>query len=252
MFSFLSILFLFSTLWLAGGCGDVGPDKGKEPPPLIQVGNVTIGAAEFNRAFEMAMTAYPYDIVKQPYALRAAREQVLRELVERAVLAARAEALGIQVTPAELADAIDRIKKGYPEGAFDQALLESAVSYEAWKAALERRLLMEKVVARELEGGISVTDEEIRDFYKTHYADGAGAAADLHPDIRKVIARQLRAEKIETVYGAWLENLKTAYPVEINRAEWRRIAGDSPEIAEGRPPDDNANEERPNEERPNN
>ena len=253
MFSFLATRGGFSRLaillcligLLAGGCTDAGSRKEKEPAPLIRVGDVTIGAGEFNRAFEMAMTAYPYEIVKQPRALRAARAQVLRELVERAVLAARARELAIEVTPAELSDAIARIRKGYPEGAFEQALLESAVSYEAWKAALRRRLLMEKVVARELESRISVTDAEIREYYRDHYAGGA-EPADLHPDIRKVIARRLRAEKIETAYGTWLENLKKTYPIEIDPAEWRRIAGDEPETAEGGSPDDNANEERPN------
>jgi hypothetical protein len=259
MFSFLAArggfsrlpILLFLTGFLAGGCTDAGSRNEKEPAPLIRVGDVTIGAGEFNRAFEMAMTAYPYEIVKQPRALRAARELVLRELVERAVLAARARELAIEVTPAELSDAIARIRKGYPEGAFEQTLLESAVSYEAWKAALRRRLLMEKVVTRELESRISATDAEIRAYYRDHYAGGAEPPADLHPDIRKAIARRLRAEKMETAYGAWLENLKKTYPIEIDPAEWRRIAGDEPETAEGGPPDDNADEEKPNGERPN-
>ncbi len=228
MFSFLAarsgLLMLPILLLLAGGCTDAGSPEEKEPAPLIRVGEVTIGTAEFDRAFEMAMTAYPYDIVKQPRSLRAAREQVFQELVERALLAARAKELGIRVTPAELADAISRIQKGYPEGAFEQALLESAVSYEAWKAALRRRLLMEKVVARELESRITVTDADIRDYYAAHYADGSEEPADFHPDIRKAIARQLRTEKMETTYRDWLENLKKTYSIDINQAEWQRIA----------------------------
>jgi hypothetical protein len=196
----------------------------------------------------MAMTAYPYDIVRKPQALREAREQVLQELVERAVLAARAEELGIEVTPAELADAISRIKEGYPEGAFEQALLESAVSYESWKAALRRRLLMEKVVARELESRIAVTGDEIREYYQAHYArkGDAPAAEALHPDIRKAVVRQLQAEKIEAAYGDWLENLKETYAIDINSVQWRRIADESSRRDGTRADTENANGKRPN------
>lgn len=233
MFSFLirnrrfyPVVLLLSGI-LAGGCTDAGSEKEAHPVPLIRAGETEIHAEEFDRAFEMAMTAYPYDIVKQPRAFREAQEQVLRELVERAVLAARAKDLGLRVTPAELADAVTRIQKGYPEGAFEQALLESAVSYEAWEAALRRRLLMEKVVARELESQVTVTDEEIRDYYRAHYARKGEVPAALHPDIRKAIAQTLRTEKIETAYENWLEKLKARYAIEINQSEWRRILTES-------------------------
>lgn len=212
---------------VAGGCKEGGPETGAEPAHLIRVGETEIFAEEFNRAFELAMTAYPYDIVRQPRAFREAQEQVLQELVERAVLAARAAELGIRVTPAELADAVARIKKGYPEGAFEQALLESAVSYEAWEAALRRRLLMEKVVARELENRAGVTEAEIREYYRAHYVKEGKAPAVLHPDIKKAIAQTLKADKLEAAYGAWLEKLKEAYPIAINQAEWRRILAES-------------------------
>ncbi len=261
MFSFLMarggfyslriLLFLtgfFLTGWLAGGCTDAGPEKEDEPPYLIRVAETEITAGEFERAFEMAMMAYPYNIVKQPQAFQEAREQVLQELVERAILAARARELGIRVEPAELADAVARIKKGYPEGAFEQALLESAVSYDAWKAALRRRLLMEKVVALEVESRIRVTDAEIRDYYRAHYAakERKSAGTELHPDVRKALVRQLRAEKIETAYGTWLEKLKETYAIDINSAEWRRLAAESALETEQRPDKENANEKRQN------
>jgi len=256
MFSFLAVhsgffrraILLFLAAFLAGGCTGGGTDANTEPGYLIRVGDVDITVGEFNRAFEMAMTAYPYDIVKQRQALREAREQVLQELVERAVLAARAKDLGIDVTSAELADAISRIKEGYPEGAFEQALLESAVSYEAWKAALRRRLLMEKVVARELESRIAVTDDEIREYYRSHYAQKGDvpAAEALHPDIRKAVVRQLRAEKIEAAYGDWLENLKETYAIDINSVQWGRIAEESVRIGGAHADTENDNGKRPN------
>ena len=136
----------------------------------------------------------------------------------------------------------------FRSGAFEQALLESAVPYESWKAALRRRLLMEKVVARELESRIAVTNDEIRAFYQAHYTEKgkAPAAGELHPDIRKAVVQQLRAEKIEAAYGDWLENLKEAYAIDINRAEWRRIAVGTAEKARESADIENANGKRPN------
>lgn len=222
--SILAATLLFAAA-LVGGCYDSGSAKKTTPAWLVRAGETEISVEEFERTLEMAMTAYPYDIVKKPRALRQAQKQVLLELAERAVLAERARELSIQVTPDELSNAIARIKKDYPDGAFEQALLESAISFEAWKTAMACRLLMEKVTARELGGQLEVADKEIGAYYQTHLAkDGkAPNIKDLHPDIRNAIIRRLKAEKIETAYGEWLEHLKKNYSLEINKEQWQRL-----------------------------
>ena len=93
------------------------------------------------------------------------------------------------------------IKKDYPEPVFNQTLLESAVSFNSWKNRLKIRLLMEKTAARELEGKIEITPDEILKCYEENqaqYVSESGNEQDqgeIKVDINEVIIKQLRRQK---------------------------------------------------------
>ena len=90
-------------------------------------------------------------------------------MIEEMILQKRAEELNIEISDAEVEKAIADIKRDYPEGVFEQTFLEHAVSYNSWKKGLKIRLLMKKVVAKELEEQITITPEDISKYYREHY-----------------------------------------------------------------------------------
>jgi hypothetical protein len=92
-------------------------------------------------------------------------------MTEELVIDRRAGELGIQLDDAELEAAIQEIKKDYPEDEFEQMLLESAIPFSLWKDRLRVRLLMEKVVDRELVQPVEITTQDIEDYYSAHEAD---------------------------------------------------------------------------------
>jgi hypothetical protein len=145
-------------------------------------------------------------------------------MVEEVIVNRRAEELGIVVDDTELDASIQEIKNDYPEDEFEQMLLESAIPFSLWKDRLKVRLLMEKVVDRELVQSLNITAQDIEDYYRAHEEELA--VKEEHPpesDLNRHIVEQLRREKVEAAYPLWMDGLRKQYAVEINWELWEQF-----------------------------
>ena len=228
MRKFFKILWLIWAVFILSflsGCGQREPDLGSET--LIRVGDRTMTVFDFNTAFEIAKTAHESNTRQQSEDLRKAKLRLLNQLTVEMVLLERAEDLGITVTDAELEKAVDEIKGDYPEGEFEATLLEFAVSYDSWKKRLKTRLIMEKVIDQELKSKVTITAEDISEFYKKNYRNRKPETGSAQPseDITEAIVERLRRKKTEETYSSWIEELKGKYEIEINNQLWEKISG---------------------------
>ena len=218
----LGAMLLFGSF---SGCVDSGSNPDNES--LIQVRDRILTVLEFNQAFEIAKTAYPHNLRLQRDDFKNAQLRLLNQLMVEMIILERAEELGIDISDEEVAQAAAEIKKDYPEDTFEKTLLEFAVSYESWETRLRNRLLMEKVVDRELKDQIVINPEDIADYYKKHFkiknpdSDHGARSAD----INEMIIKHLRREKTEEAYKKWIKKLKQQYAIEINSSQWEKISG---------------------------
>jgi len=224
---------LFKTLWLIGsisflflfsGCGEKETGLGKEV--LIRVGGQVVTVLDFNEAFEISKIASDHTR-EQADDLREAQLRLLNELILEAILRERADEIGISVTDSELEKAVAAVKSDYPPGEFEETLLEFAVSYGTWESRLKKRLIMEKVIEKELENRIAITPEDIAEYYKKNF-QGKQDESESTPaagDINEIIVKQLRREKAEESYITWIEALKAKYEIKINGEQWEKIVG---------------------------
>ena len=223
---------LFKTLWLIGpvsfvfillGCGEKDAGLGSEE--LIRLGDRVVTVVDFNEAFEISRIAFSSSTGEQSEDLREAQLRLLNELVLEMVLLERADEIGVSVTDSELAKAVAAIKSDYPSGEFEDTMLEFAVSYETWESRLRTRLIMEKVIEKELENRITITPEDITEYYKKNYQDkrGESESTSAAGDINEIIVKQLRREKAEETYKTWIEELKAKYEIKINSKQWEKI-----------------------------
>ena len=84
---------------------------------------------------------------------------------------------------------------------------------------------MDKVVEAELKDRISISPEDISQYYKKNF-EGKEIESDAtqsSEDINEAIVKQLRREKAEQAYKTWIEELKTKYQIEINSEQWDKI-----------------------------
>jgi hypothetical protein len=191
---------------------------------LIRSDKQTVTRAQFERAFEAARIAYSDERSVDPRAIANARTRLLHQMAEELIVNRRAEELGIVLEEAELDAAIQKIKQDYPEDAFDQMLLESAIPYSLWKERLQERLLMEKVVDRELVQSLEITAGDIEAYYKAHEKElAAKKEASPETDLERTIVEQLRRQKVEAAYPQWMKGLRQRYQVEIDWELWEQL-----------------------------
>jgi FKBP-type peptidyl-prolyl cis-trans isomerase (trigger factor) len=204
------------------GCS--GPESpSQQDAVLIRTDQQTVTQAQFERAFEAARIAYSDNRSVDPQVIENARLRLLNQMTEEVIINRRANELGIVLSDTELETAIQAIKKDYPDDEFEQMLLESAIPYSLWKDRLRMRLLMEKVVDRELVQPVNITAEDIEAYYKAHEEEFA--VNDANPpekDLKRHIVEQLRLEKVEAAYPQWMDGLRARYGVEINWELWEQ------------------------------
>lgn len=205
------------------GCS--GHDTGTGDEYLIRIGERVVTVADFNRAFEIAKTAYTHNSLQNPEDTKDARLRLLNQMSEELVLLQRADELGLGVSDEELEKAIENIKADFPDDAFEQTLLEYAVSYKSWENGLKTRLLMEKLVQQELQDETVIQPDEVAKFYEENYNNDATQSGDTRNPaaVEEIIVKQLRRVKIENAYRSWIENLRKRYTIDINRDQWNKI-----------------------------
>jgi len=214
--SFICILWVGVTLI---GCSDV--EHKQKDEYLIKVGNKTISVAEFNKAFEIAKNAYPKNSMEQPEVIREVQWRLVQQMTEEMILLQRAEELGVTINDSEVEKTLEELKKDYPDNVFQEILLEYAIPYRSWREGLKTRLLMQKVIAKELGDKIEITNDDISTYYEEHFKDDdiSSDVKEVPEDINNIIKNILRKEKMEKAYASWIEKLKNNYAVEINKKE---------------------------------
>jgi len=215
---------LFMTVGCLVGCYE--PKIQEEETYLVQVGETTLTTHDYRKALEIHKTAYDYeDLSENPRVVREAKLQILKEMIERMTLLERARELGLQVDRAELDAAIQEIQKGYPEGAFEEVLLESAISLESWEKELSARLLLEEVIQRDLAEGILTSEDEVEAYIETHHIKIEPPTETRRAEVNQEVRDHLRREKVETAYPVWVEKLQKKYTIQINESDWQEIVG---------------------------
>ena len=210
-------------LWFPTGCST--PDAQTEEDYLVRVGEHVVTVVDFQKAFEIAKTAYPHNLMQKPTAYREAQMRLLNRMTEELILLQRAKDIGLDVTDEEIDQNISEIKSDYPEGEFEQTLLEYAVSYHTWRENIKNRLIMEKLIDKELKAPITITPEDIANYYDENYK-GETLKPGVPPSSEQVdenIIEHLRHKKAEAAYRSWIEKIQQGYTIDINQAQWDKI-----------------------------
>jgi hypothetical protein len=133
--------------------------------------------------------------------------------------------LDISILESEVEKNIAEIKSDYPEGVFEEILLEYAVSYESWKKGLKTRMLIEKLIEKELSAQIVITADDISRYYDKNYkaSNFKLDSVNRSKDLNERIVKHLRRKKIEEIYKSWIEQIHKRFSIEINEKQWEKI-----------------------------
>ena len=154
-------------LCLISGCSGKSGTSAQDQV-VIRVDDRVLTLTEFNEYFESIRMSYDKEEAKNSVSMQDARLSFLLQLVEEMIILRRADELQLHVSPQELDEAVRDFQEDYPESGFEHLFLKQAISFEAWKQRLKKRLLVEKVIRIELLKEVSITPQEIKDYYDKH------------------------------------------------------------------------------------
>lgn len=202
------------------GCGS----KNADDEFFLKIGESVITVLEFKQAVATAIEeAFPGERDIPTDVENDMRMRVLNQLTEELLISEFAREVGIEITEAEVEQSVAAIKADYPDNTFEDTLLENAVSYQSWRQKLARRLLVEKVIAKELVDRVNINSDDVDAYYQAHYPQGP-AEDESAEQVNMRIVRHLRQQKAEQMYQKWLEKLRKSHPVTVNQKQWDRLA----------------------------
>jgi peptidyl-prolyl cis-trans isomerase SurA len=95
---------------------------------------------------------------------------VLDELINNEILLERAKKLNLEASDGEVEDKFTELKSPYTEDEFQRQLKDRGVSVSDLKSDLRRQLSIQKLMNREVVAKISITDQDVNEFYNTNKA----------------------------------------------------------------------------------
>jgi len=147
--------------------------RGQETPPptalpVATVNGEQIGVREFEKRLEEEAALVKSEVALTPQQLTSLKEEVLNHLIDEKVMLQRARELLLAVNDAETEARIGEIKKDYSTESFDSLFGNGGIDYPAWKNALQKRMLLEKIIAQDVNAKIQVTDKEAELYFNAN------------------------------------------------------------------------------------
>lgn len=95
---------------------------------------------------------------------------ILDELINNDILIQRAKKLGLEATDGEVEDKFTEFKSPYTEDEFQRQLKDRGVTTSDLKDDIRRQLSVQKLINREVVAKISITDQDVSNFYNQNRA----------------------------------------------------------------------------------
>jgi peptidyl-prolyl cis-trans isomerase C len=137
--------------------------KSEAPPVLLSIDGRSVTLEQFRRDFAKTLAS---EQTVSPEEKADMERSFLVQIIDRELVLAEAERVSITVTGADVEQALQAYRRDYPGDEFEQMLQEQGLTLEQWRLELEEGLLMEKVVRQVAYAGITVSDEEVEEYYR--------------------------------------------------------------------------------------
>jgi peptidyl-prolyl cis-trans isomerase SurA len=101
----------------------------------------------------------------------ALRLNILHQMIDDEILMRRAEKLGLLATDEEVDRKFNEIKAPFTQEEFDKRMQEKKITVADFKRDIRRSITVDKVMNKEVSSKISITDQDIADYYNAHKAE---------------------------------------------------------------------------------
>jgi peptidyl-prolyl cis-trans isomerase SurA len=142
-------------------------------PPSADVVATVNGKEILRSDLESAYKASETDSQQKldPAASDIRRLQILHSMIDDEILQQRAARLNLTATDEDVNAKLTEIKAPYTEDQFNALLRQQGLTLDELKRNIRRQLTRDKLINKEIESKINITDAEVRDYYNAHKSD---------------------------------------------------------------------------------
>ena len=159
-------ILLASSLVLIAGC-----NKGPQQGVVATVNGHPIFQTDVDKAYTAQLASNPQQQVPTPDQADSLRLNIIHALILDAIIDQRAAKQGLTATDAEVEAKLAEMKAPYTEEQFQAKLKAANLTLDELKRDVRRSLTQEKLLNKEINSRITVTDSDVRNYYDAHKAD---------------------------------------------------------------------------------
>ena len=166
------VRFRFAVPVLFGGiilAALAGCNRPPAPDVMATVNGKQILRADLDRYYQASLGDNPQQ--PSPEQANIGRLTILHGMIEEEILQQRAAKLNLAASDEDVNAKLTEIKAPYTQEEFDKQLKQRNMTLDDFKRDLRRQLTKTKLINKEIESKINITDSEIRDYYTAHKAE---------------------------------------------------------------------------------
>lgn len=162
----LVAFFLLTGALLAGlaGC-----NRAPGPNVVATVNGKPIYRADLDKMYKASLNGNQQKPSPQEADIQ--RLNVLHQMIENEILQQQAAKLNLVASDEDVNAKLTEMKAPYTEEEFNQHLKDLGIGLDDFKKQIRENLTDNKLLNREIESKINITDAEISDYYMSHKAD---------------------------------------------------------------------------------
>ena len=103
-----------------------------------------------------------------PEEVLSGKLNVIEQLINNEILLERAKRLNLEASDGEVEDKFTELKSGYTEDEFQRKLKDGGMTVDDLKKDLRRQLSIQKLLNREVAAKVTLTDQDVTDFYNAN------------------------------------------------------------------------------------
>jgi peptidyl-prolyl cis-trans isomerase SurA len=160
------VLILASGLLPVAGC-----NRGHSADVVATVNGHAIMQADLDKAYKLQLGDPAQQQQPSQEQADSLRLNVLRELIDEEIVEQRAAKMNLTATNEEVDAKLAEMKAPYTEEQFQQRLKASNQTIDDVKHSLRRSLTINKLLNKEINSKITVTDADVTSYYNQHKAE---------------------------------------------------------------------------------
>jgi len=188
----------------------------------------------FNQRYKRFIMRFHLSGSENSESVQELKRSFLNKLIETLLLLQEARVRGLEVSEEELNHEINQLKEDYPKDTLNEALEKIGLQLAEWKEDRKEKLLIDKLIHREIDSIIHVSEDEVQEYYQSNKKEFQQAQMVRARQIVVATEEEASALRSRLLRGEEFEDLAKTYSLSPDAAN----GGDLGTFSKGQMPEE--------------